>query len=183
MAKPLSDLTGKRVSGKIPWGENQEKAFSDLKESLCHAVDHPLQVVDFNRPFALFVDTSNHTVGAVCTQPTVEGLHKPVAFASSKLTLTQRAWSTIEKEAFAAIWALKRFRNWIFGKPVTVYTDHNPLTYITEAASKSAKLMRWSLALQEYDVTFHYKKGKLNVAADFLSRIGLSDDGTESPLK
>ena len=161
----------------------RKKSFNNLKESLCHAVNQPLQVVDYDRPFALFVDTSNHTVGAVCTQPTDEGLHKPVAFASSKLTLTQKAWSTVEKEAYAAIWALKQFRNWIFGKPVTLYTDHNPLTYLTEAAPKSAKLMRWSLALQEYDVTFHYKKGKLNVAADCLSRIGLSDDKIESPLE
>ena len=182
MAKPLSDLTSKRVSGRIPWGAVQNKAFNDLKDSLCRAVNQPLQVVDFNKPFTLHVDSSDHTVAAVCTQTAGDDLEKPVAFASAKLTLTQRAWSTIEKEAFAAIWALKRFRNWIFGKPVTLFTDHDPLTFLTEAAPKSAKLMRWALALQEYDVTFCYKKGKLNVAADCLSRMGQSDDNAGLPV-
>ena len=37
------------------------------------------------------------------------GNERPVAYASAKLTTTQRAWSTIEREAYAAIWALKRF--------------------------------------------------------------------------
>jgi len=99
----------------------------------------------------------------------VEGQgNRPIAFASQKLTATQKAWSTIENEAYAAIWALQKFRNWIFGQPTTViYSDHNPLTYIT----KSAKLMRWLLSLQSYNVTFKYKEGRKNVVADCLSRL------------
>ena len=97
--------------------------------------------------------------------------NKPVAFASQKLTSTQKSWSTIEKEAFAAIWALDKFSKWIFSKPVTLYSDHNPLTYITESTTKSSKLMRWALALQQYDVTFKFKVGRANVVADCLSRL------------
>ena len=33
--------------------------------------------------------------------------------------------------------------------------------------------MRWALALQEFDVSFKYKEGKRNTAADCLSRVGL----------
>jgi len=90
---------------------------------------------------------------------------------SKKLNKTQQAWSNIEKETFATIWALGQFRNWIFGKPVTVFTNHNPITYLTDAAPKCAKLMRWALAIQQYDVTFCYKAGKSNMVADCLSRI------------
>ena len=86
-----------------------------------------------------------------------------------------------EKEAYAAVWALKRFRNWIFGRSVTLFTDHNPITFLTESTPKSSKLMRWALAIQEYDVIFRYKPGKSNVAADCLSR-QLPDDEPESPL-
>ena len=35
---------------------------------------------------------------------------------------------------------------------MTVYFDHNPLTYIKDCAPKSAKLSRWSLALQEFEI-------------------------------
>jgi len=52
-----------------------------------------------------------------------------------------------------------------------VYSDHNPLQYLIESAPKSAKLMRWSLALQEFSLTFKYKSGKTNAAADCLSRL------------
>jgi len=54
---------------------------------------------------------------------------------------------------------------------VPYFVDHNPLKYLTEGAPKSAKLTRWALALQEYDVTFEYTKGTTNVVADCLSRL------------
>jgi len=76
------------------------------------------------------------------------------------------------------VWlALQKFRNWIFGQPTTViYSDHNPLTYITESSTKSAKLMRWLLSLPSYNVTFKYKEGRKNVVVDCLSRL---DSATE----
>ena len=42
---------------------------------------------------------------------------------------------------------------------------------MTEATPKSSKLMRWSLALQEFDSEFHYRYGKFNEVADCLSRM------------
>ena len=176
IAKPLTDLTGKRVPNRIPWGEPQEKAFQTLKSQLCKATVEALSIVDFKKPFTLHVDTSDHTVAAVLTQVADDGTERPVAFASNKLNKTQKNWSVIEKESFAAIWALRKFRNWVFGKTVTIYTDHSPITFLTETAPKSAKLMRWSLALQEYDVIFRYKAGKNNAAADCLSRMGLDGE-------
>ena len=50
------------------------------------------------------------------------------------------------------------------------------LTYITESSTKSAKLIRWLLSLQSYNVTFKYKEGRKNVVADCLSRL---DSATE----
>ena len=109
-------------------------------------------------------------VAGILTQTDDNGTERPIAFASHKLNKTQQAWSTIEKESYAALWGLKKYRQWIFGNEVTVYSDHNPITYLTEAAPKSAKLMRWALAIQEFNVKFRYKAGKSNTAADCLSR-------------
>jgi hypothetical protein len=88
-----------------------------------------------------------------------------------KLSMTQSRWSTIEREAFAVIWALKKFRSWIFLSRIVIFSDHNPLSFLTEAAPKSAKLTRWALALQEFNVDFRYRSGRRHAAADFLSRI------------
>jgi len=41
-----------------------------------------------------------------------------------------------------------------------------------QASPRSSKLMRWALALQEFDVKFEYKEGRNNAAADCLSRLG-----------
>ncbi len=58
-----------------------------------------------------------------------------------------------------------------FGVTVTLHCDHNPLTFLTETTPKSSKLMRWALAHQEFDVTFVYRAGRVNEAADCLSRM------------
>ena len=149
----------------------EQKSFDDLKDKLCQATENALYIVDFNKPFVIHVDASGHTVSGILSQPDEQMTERPVAFISKKLNKTQQMWSTIEKETYATIWALQHFRNWISSKTVTLYTDHNPITYLTEAAPKSAKLMRWALAVQEYDVKFCYKAGKNNVAADCLSRM------------
>jgi len=87
-------------------------------------------------------------------------VEQPLAFANQKLTPAQQVWSTIERQAYAVIWALHKYRDLIFGHRVTVFRDHNPLQYIRECAPKSAKLLCWSLALQVFDLDFVDKKGR-----------------------
>jgi len=64
--------------------------------------------------------------------------------------------------------ALKKYRNWVFGCDIDIYSDHNFLTFLAQSAPRSAKLMRWILAMQEFNLKFHYIQGKLNVAPDCL---------------
>jgi len=75
------------------------------------------------------------------------------------------------------MYALQKYINWIFDAEVVVHSDHNPITYLTEASPKNAKLMRWALEIQEFNVKFQYKAGKHNTAADFLSRIDPAENG------
>jgi len=59
-------------------------------------------------------------VGATLGQLNNEGLEEPLAYASQKLTQTQSSWAAIEREAFAIIWALNRFKNIVLGSHITV---------------------------------------------------------------
>ena len=71
------------------------------------------------------------------------------------------------------MWALGRFRVLIFCSRTVTSSDHNPLKYIRETATKSAKLLRLSLALAEFDLeimVIEYTKGSENVVADFFCR-------------
>jgi hypothetical protein len=94
----------------------------------------------------------------------------PVAFFSQKFSQTQCKWSTIEREAYAIVASLKFYHHLIYCAPIVIYSDHNPLCYIVDNATKSAKLTRWALALQEYDIDFRFLKGVRN-SVDSLSRL------------
>ncbi|GFU10959.1 retrovirus-related Pol polyprotein from transposon 17.6 [Trichonephila clavipes] len=67
--------------------------------------------------------------------------------------------------------ALKRFDSWIFGAEIEVISDHNPLMYLTLTTPQSAKLTRWALALQRYNIAISYRKGVKHGNADALSRL------------
>jgi transposase InsO family protein/ribosomal protein L21E len=168
-ARVITDLTRDNVPTKVPWERKHQEALDKLKDDLSKATQ--LHTIDFTKEFGLSVDASATAVGCCLFQWTEEGHEKPIAFASLKLTDTQMHWSTIEREAFAVIWALKRFRSWIFLSRIIIYSDHNPLSYLTDASPKSAKLTRWALALQEFNVDFRYRPGRQNTVADFLSRL------------
>lgn len=183
VAYPLTELTSKRVPLRVPWGEVEQRSFDQLKELLCEKAKQSLEIIDWNKPFVIRTDASEHAVAGILLQPSDTGDEHPIAFYSKKLNSTQKAWATIEKEAYAVLEALRRFRSWVFGAKIVVYSDHNPLAYLTESAPKSAKLMRWALALQNYDISFHYKAGKSSAMAapDCLSRMGPDDYGIDRP--
>ncbi|XP_064469813.1 uncharacterized protein LOC135384546 [Ornithodoros turicata] len=147
LALPLTALTGKRVSNVVPWVKEAEKAFENLKDAFSSAT--ALATPDPSKPYWLYTDASDYAVGA-CLSQVSEGREVPISFASHKLSPTQQRWATIEKEAFAIIWGLWRYDNWLYGAEVFVVSNHNPLSYLTESTPHSAKLMRWALALQRY---------------------------------
>jgi hypothetical protein len=178
LAKPLTDLTGKGKPNRVCWSEREQHSFDALKHALLKAVDQPLYIIDWTIPFNIFTDASDHTIAGALSQTDSFGHERPIAFFSRKLNSTQRAWSTIEKEAYAVLEALRRFESFVFSHEIFVYSDHNPLSYLTVSAPNSAKLLRWSLALQNFNLKFRYKAGKSAAMSvpDCLTRLGPSDD-------
>nr|GEV64430.1 reverse transcriptase domain-containing protein [Tanacetum cinerariifolium] len=53
----------------------------------------------------------------------------------------------------------------------SVYTDHSALKYLFNKQDAKARLLRWVLHLQEFNITVHDKKGAENLAADHISRL------------
>ena len=149
IAKPLTDLTKRPIQGPAQWTEVHQEAFNKLKNCLCDATK--LHIISYGDPCGILVDSSSSAVGCCLIQWTHAGKEKPIAYASSKLTPTQTAWSTIEREAYAVTFALRKFRNFVFAAKIVVFSDHNHLLYLRECAPKSAKLTRWALGLNEFD--------------------------------
>lgn len=78
------------------------------------------------------MDASESGAGAVLLQDGADGIEHPVSYFSKELNRRQRAYSTIKREAFALVLALRHFEVYVGScvQPVIVYTDHNPLVFL-----------------------------------------------------
>ncbi|GBN49959.1 Retrovirus-related Pol polyprotein from transposon opus [Araneus ventricosus] len=116
-------------------------------------------------------DASSYGVGACLSQRDDEGNLYPVSFASQKFNKVQQNWATIEREAYAVVWSIKKFENYVFGANIEIITVHNPLIFLQKCAPQSAKLQRWALALQRYNIHISHCPGAQLKNADGLSRL------------
>src|SRR5215469_9505304 len=86
------------------------------------------------------------------------------------LLQNEKNYSITDKEALAIFWMLSKFRTMIYGYDIQVFTDHQPLLALFKSKELEGKRARWNLKIQSFNPSFHYKKGKLNIAPDYLSR-------------
>ena len=167
VSAPLSDLTKKGQPNKVRWQDAQENAFVALIQKLGRSPI--LCLPNFEKEFLLRTDASESGIGAVLLQE--QGEYKlPIAYASKKLLDREKRYSTIEKECYAIVWGVQKFKCYLYGKEFILETDHRPLVYLNTAKVANARLMRWALALQPYKYRIEGIKGADNVCADFLSR-------------
>ena len=165
---PLTDLLKANV--KFEWTVTAQAAFDSVKLLLTSAP--VLMAPSFNQPFQMQVDASHVGAGAVLLQNDDHGVERPVCYFSRKFNCHQLNYSTIEKETLALVWGLQQFDVYLAGGavPITVYSDHNPLTFLHSLKSPNQRLMRWALFLQPYNLQIRYIRGVDNVMADALSR-------------
>ena len=92
-------------------------------------------------------------------------------------------YTTTKKELLAVVFALDKFRAYLIGSPITIFTDHAALKYLLSKKDAKASLIRWIVLLQEFDLTIKDKKGVENVVADHLSRLEFSDSSDDSTIR
>jgi hypothetical protein len=77
----------------------------------------------------------------------------------------------MEKELLAMVFAIEKFRSYLGGAKVIVYTDHAALKYLLTKKDEKPRRIRWILLLQEFDLEIRDKKGVKNYVVDHLSRL------------
>ena len=77
----------------------------------------------------------------------------------------------LKKELLAVVFAIDKFRSYLVGAKVIVYTDHATLKYLLTKKDAKPRLIRWILLLQEFDLEIKDKKWVENSVADHLSRM------------
>ena len=120
------------------------KSFNILKKALISALI--IQPPDWSLPFEIMCDASDYAVGAVLGQ-TKDKKHHAIAYASKALTWPQLNYATIEKELMTVVFAIDKFRSYLVGAKVIVYTNHATLKYLLTKKDAKPRLIRWILLL------------------------------------
>ncbi|KAL0864772.1 hypothetical protein Bca101_043890 [Brassica carinata] len=115
-------------------------------------------------------DASDFAVGAVLGQKK-DGKTHVIYYASQTLNDAQMKYATTEKEMLAIVFAFEKFRSYLVGSKVIVYTDHAALRHLLAKKDAKPRLLRWILLLQEFDLEIRDKPGIENGVADHLSRL------------
>ena len=79
------------------------------------------------------------------------------------LTVAEKGYPQIEREALAIVWSIKRLHKYLFGRKFTVVTDNKPLFFLCNPGKAipvmtAARLQRWLLFLMAYNYDIEYRK-------------------------
>ena len=163
-----------RSDTEYKWTAEADKCFGEVKQLLLDS--SALALYDPALPSIVSSDASDYGIGAVFTQIHPNNIERTVAFASRTLTQTERKYATVEKEALACVWAVEKWRTYLWGHRFTLRTDHQALTTLlsTKGADRAGmRIARWSARLLCFNYDVIYRAGTQNQTADCLSRLPL----------
>jgi len=169
IAAPLEALLSKKC--KWQWSDTHQRSFEALRNSLLSAP--VFAKLDISRPFVLAVDASGDGIGAVLYQRRGGcGPVAPVAYASRRLTSTERRYDAGDRELVGIVWSLQRFRSLVKCQHVDVFSDHEKLRHFGTVRAESDRHARWLLALADFDYRVHFRPRTHPIMAlpDLLSR-------------
>lgn len=162
---PLTSILHRKP---FKWTETDTENFNKVKEAYLHL--EPLYRPDYELQFIVQSDASDIGISACLYQEDSDGKKRIISNASCKLNPTEMKYYINEKEALAAVYAIKRWRGYLDGRKFILRTDSKALTWLQNFKDGKSKLVRWALLLQEFDFKIEHVRSKNNELPDAMSR-------------
>jgi len=166
----LTEKLAKSIPDKLVWTEKERKAFHALRTAL---TSKPvLRAAHPDKPMIVYADASKLSVSCIVMQ-SGDAETEPryvMAYGSRKLLPRERNYAIVELELLSIVHALQKFHHLLYGRKIQVFTDHRPLSWLASLSKHNPRHARWSLFLQEYDISTHYISGREQLA-DCLTRL------------
>ncbi|XP_053101939.1 uncharacterized protein LOC128323231 [Hemicordylus capensis] len=147
IAQPLYEAT--RGEGEMLWGEDQRKAFQELKDMLTKGP--ALGLPNLMLPFTLYVLERGGLAKGVLTQQIGPSM-RPCAYLSKRLDAVARGFPPCLRVVAAAALLLQDAKKLTFGAKTTVVTEHSIRSLLKEGTIKwmtGSRLMKYQLMLLE----------------------------------
>ena len=125
-----------------------------------------LALPDLQRSFEIQTDASDYAMGVVLTQH-----GKPICYHFETFNSAVVNYPTYDKELYALVQRVKKWKRYLMGKETIIHTDHQLLQYLnSQTKLQQSRQYRWMGFLQQFHLVIRYKKGIHNKVADMLSR-------------
>jgi hypothetical protein len=145
------------------WTEEAEKIFNLLKRKI---MKQPVLVLsDFQKTFQVKCDASGFEIRAVLSQE-----DRPIAYFREKLNEVKMKYSTYDKEFYAIIQALKKWRHYLIPKEFFLYSDNHALQFVTQQEKLNQRHVKWVEYMQNFIFVIKHIYGTANKIVDDLSR-------------
>ncbi|XP_044731858.1 uncharacterized protein K02A2.6-like [Chrysoperla carnea] len=170
---PLNQLL--RHDTKYQWSRECNDAFEKIKTEL--ASERVLTPYNPNYPLILETDASPVGLSGILSHE-IDNEIRPIAYASRSLTVAEKNYSQLDREATAVFWACKHFFQYIYGRHFTLVVDNNPLKMILEPNKQlpqltALRLLRYALFLRGFEYSIKHRPASSHQNADYFSRAPL----------
>ena len=98
---------------------------------------------------------------------------RPIAYFSEKLDEAKQKYSSYDKEFYAIVQALKKWRHYLMRKEFVLYTHYHALQFISSQPKLNQRHAKWVEFLHNFTFVIKHTSGKENKVVDALSRINL----------
>jgi hypothetical protein len=173
LASPLFFLLTKDVD--FSWTDNCEFYFADLKHKL--STSPILRGPNWALPFHISSDASDTAISTVLGKQEDKDPHA-MYYINKNMAPIELNYTVTEKELLAVVYAINKFSHCLTGYSTFIHIDHSTIKYLVNKPITIARVTRWLLLLQEFDITIVDRPGKENVVVDFLSRLNINDDNS-----